>query len=143
VIILDTNVISELARAKPEATVVAWLDAQASTQVATTSITLAELLYGIARLPRGRRREQLAVAVDVLIHDDLGGRIHPFDADCADGYAAIVSNRDSLGRPISVLDAQIAAICTVHGAQLATRNTRDFDDTGIDVVDPWRFDDQG
>jgi toxin FitB len=137
VIILDTNVVSELARAKPDATVVAWLDAQPPTEIATTAITLAELLYGLARLPRGRRKEQLAIAIGRLVDDDLGGRVHPFAVDCADRYAVIVSTRERLGRPISVLDAQIAAICTTRGARLATRNTRDFDHTGIAVVDPW------
>ena len=138
-IVLDTNVVSELARRKPDPAVVAWLDAQQSNDIATSSITLAELLYGIARLPRGRRREQLAVAVAGLVHDDLGGRVHPFAVDCAERYALIVSARERLGRPISVLDAQIAAICRTHGAQLATRNTRDFEHTGVEVIDPWAY----
>jgi predicted nucleic acid-binding protein len=138
-IILDTNVVSELIRRQPDAAVVAWLDAQPSGDVATTAITVAELLYGVARLPRGRRKEQLAQAISDLVHDDLRGRVHPFAADSAERYAMIVSARERLGRPISVLDAQIAAICDTHGAHLATRNTRDFIHTGVDVVDPWTF----
>lgn len=136
-IILDTNVLSELVRSRPEAAVVAWLDAQPSSDVATTAITVAELLYGVARLPRGRRRQQLAAAIAALVDEDLGGRVHPFALDCAERYAVIVSARERLGRPISVLDAQIAAICSNHGALLVTRNTRDFEHTGVDVVDPW------
>jgi toxin FitB len=139
VIILDTNVVSELTRAKPDANVVAWLDAQPSAQVATTAITVAELLYGVARLPRGRRKEQLALAIEALVNDDLGGRVHAFGLGCAEGYAQIVSSRERMGRPISVLDAQIAAICNAHGADLATRNTRDFDHTGVEVTNPWTF----
>lgn len=138
-IVLDTNVVSELARRRPDASVMAWLDTQPSTEIATTAITVAELLYGVAKLPGGRRKEHLAIAVDELVHDDLGGRVHPFGAECADRYALIVSGRESLGRPISVLDAQIAAICRTHGARLATRNTRDFDHTGVEVIDPWTF----
>lgn len=138
-IVLDTNVVSELARRAPDAAVVAWLDSQPSTEITTTATTLAELLYGIARLPRGRRKEQIAIAVDELVHDDLDGRVHAFGPECADRYAVIVSSRESLGRPIGVLDAQIAAICRTHGARLATRNARDFDHTGVEIVDPWSF----
>ena len=136
-IVLDTNVVSELARKKPDAAVVAWLDAQPSAEVATTAITLAELLYGLARLPRGRRREQIAVAIAGLVDDDLDGRVLAFGEDCAERYALIVTARERRGRPISVLDAQIAAICTTQGARLATRNTRDFEHTGVELIDPW------
>lgn len=136
-IVLDTNVLSELARPRPDAAVVAWLDALPSTEVATTAVTVAELLYGVSRLPRGRRRRELAVAVESLVREDLGGRAHPFSLESADTYAQIVSGRERRGRPISVLDAQIAAICRTRGDSLATRNVRDFEHTGVEIVDPW------
>lgn len=136
-IVVDTNVLSELARPRPDAAVMAWLDALPSTEVATTAITLAELLYGVTRLPRGRRRTELGIAVAALVREDLGGRVLPFAAESSDHYAEIVSARERLGRPISVLDAQIAAVCRAHHASVATRNTRDFEHTGVEVLDPW------
>jgi predicted nucleic acid-binding protein len=139
VILLDTNVISELIRPKPDEGVTEWLDSLDATAVATTAITAAELLYGIARLPDGKRKERLNEAIHGLIEDDLGGRVAPFDAAAATRYAALVSDRDKAGRPISMADAQIAAICLGLGATLATRNTSDFEDTGIGLLDPWQL----
>jgi len=143
VIVLDTNVLSELVRRDPDPAVLSWLDAQPPGDVATTAIIVAELLYGVARLPAGRRREQLAGAVAALVDEDLGGRVHPFGMECAEGYAVVVSSRERAGRPISVLDAQIAAICLAHEARLATRNTRDFEHTGVELINPWRSATQG
>ena len=140
-IILDTNVISELARTNPEANVVAWLDSLPAADVATTAITAAELLYGVARLPDGRRRAALAETIAALISEDFRGRVEPFDNLAAEQYAAVVVGREKRGRPISMADAQIAAICRVHSATLATRNTGDFTDTGIDLINPWDVDD--
>jgi toxin FitB len=139
VILLDTNVISELIRPKPDEGVTEWLDSLDPAAVATTAITAAELLYGIARLPAGKRKERLNEAIHGLIEDDLGGRVAPFDAAAAARYAALVSDRDKAGRPISMADAQIAAICLGLGATLATRNTSDFEDTGIGLLDPWQL----
>jgi predicted nucleic acid-binding protein len=137
VIILDTNVISELARINPEPNVVTWLDSQPGAEVATTAITAAELLYGVARLPDGRRRAALAETIGALITEDFADRVRPFDGPAAEQYAAVVVGREKKGRPISTADAQIAAICRVHSARLATRNTGDFIDTGIDLINPW------
>jgi toxin FitB len=137
VIILDTNVISELARTDPEPNVVSWLDSLPAAEVATTAITSAELLYGVARLPKGRRRAALAEAIDALINEDFRDRVQPFDGLAAEQYATVVVGREKKGRPISTADAQIAAICRVHSAGLATRNTGDFTDTGIDLINPW------
>jgi toxin FitB len=137
VILLDTNVLSELIRPEPNGGVTEWLDSLDSSAVATTAITAAELLYGVARLPEGQRRERLSEAVQGLLADDLEGRAEPFDAAAAAHYAAIVSDRERAGRPISTADAQIAAICRGLGATLATRNTGDFEGTGIDLLDPW------
>jgi toxin FitB len=137
VIILDTNVISELARIDPQPNVVTWLDSQPAAEIATTAVTAAELLSGAARLPDGRRRAALAEIIDALINEDFRDRVQPFDSQAAGRYGAVVAGREKLGRPISMADAQIAAICSVHGATLATRNTGDFTDTGISLINPW------
>lgn len=136
-IVLDTNVLSELIRSEPDEGVVRWLDSCDVSAVATTSITAAEMLYGVARLPAGRRKKQLREAVRGLIEEDLDDHVEPFDVTAASHYAALVSDRETAGRPISVADAQIAAICRKLGATLATRNIRDFEGTGIDLLDPW------
>jgi predicted nucleic acid-binding protein len=136
-IILDSNVLSELTRAQPNEAVLTWADSVHGPAAATTAITVAELLYGVARLPDGRRKASSHDAVRQLIDVDLGGRAHPFDYAAAVQYAAIVSDREAAGRPISVSDAQIAAICRSRGATLATRNTKDFDDTGVDLANPF------
>jgi predicted nucleic acid-binding protein len=137
VIILDSNVLSELTRAEPDQAVLAWADSVHGPTAATTAVTVAEVLYGVVRLPDGRRKAKLHDAVRQLIDVDLGGRAHPFDYAAAVQYAAIVTDRASAGRPISVSDAQIAAICRSRGAILATRNTKDFDGTGIELVNPF------
>jgi predicted nucleic acid-binding protein len=136
-IILDTNVLSELMRRRPAARVVGWVDEQDASTLAITAVTVAELLYGIARLAGGARKAKLAAAADVLVREDFAGRVLPFDNSAAERYAELVAERDRNGRPISVADGQIAAICRSHDASLATRNGRDFDATGITVVDPW------
>ena len=138
-IVLDTNVISELTRQVPEPAVLSWLNAWPAAEVATTAITAAELLYGIARLPGGHRKTALSAAVHGLLADDFRGRVLPFDDRAAPQYAGIVSGRDRLGRPIGVADAQIAAICRASGAELATRNVDDFEDTGIGLINPWKL----
>jgi predicted nucleic acid-binding protein len=138
VIILDTNVLSELTRPEPNQGVLNWADSVHGPEAGTTAITVAELLYGIARLPDGRRRELLDAAIHQLIDIDLGGRTYSFDVTAATHYAAIVADREAAGHPISVSDAQIAAICRSLKATLATRNTRDFQGTGVKLIDPWR-----
>jgi hypothetical protein len=137
-IVVDTNVISELTRQAPAPEVVAWLDSLAADEVATTAITAAELLDGVQRLPDGRRKTELAAAVHGLLSDDFQGRVLAFDEPAASRYAAIVTRRERLGRTIGVADAQIAAICRDIGATLATRNTDDFEETGIDLINPWK-----
>ncbi len=135
-IVVDTNVTSELMRPLPSPAVTAWVRARSATELYTTSITLAEVRYGIERLPDGRRRDLLrATAKDVF--SAFADHVLVFDATAAVEYAEIVSSRDRAGAPIDGFDAQIAAICRAHGATLATRNVKDFHDTGIDVTDPW------
>jgi toxin FitB len=136
-IVVDTSVISELTRPTPAPEVVWWLDSLAAGEVATTAISAAELLYGVARLPDGRRKTALSAAVHGLLSDDFGARVLAFDHPAAGRYAEIVSRRERLGRPIGIADAQIAAICNTVGATLATRNTADFEDTGIELFNPW------
>ena len=136
-IILDTNVLSELIRSEPDKNVITWLDALPPSEIATTSITTAELWYGVAKLPSGRRKEVLTQRVRKLFNEYLPGRIEPFDNDCAERYAMVVTMREAAGRPISIPDAQIAAICRTAHATLATRNTKDFVGVGIELINPW------
>ena len=137
-IFLDTNVLSELARRAPDAGVVTWLDALDASQVGTTAICVAELLYGVARLPAGRRKTRLGEAIRGLLDEEFGPRVAPFDETAATFYAAIVTRREKAGRPVSIADAQIAAICLAHDATLASRKVKDFEMTGVTVVDPWQ-----
>jgi toxin FitB len=136
-IILDTNVLSELMRLKPTPKVVAWVARQPATELFTTSITEAEIFYGIELVTKGKHREGLLAAAEAMFAEDLTGRIFGFEGDAAPVFSKIAAHRRALGRPIRHADAQIAAIAQVRGAKLATRNTADFEDCGIDVVDPW------
>ncbi|WP_353815703.1 type II toxin-antitoxin system VapC family toxin [Agromyces sp. SYSU T00266] len=137
-IVLDTNVISELFRPQPDARVVSWL-ATLTGEVAITTITLAELFAGVRRLPGGRRRSELEMAIDAALQPYRDSRsVLAFDERAAHRYADVLSDREHAGRPISMADAQIAAICLANGAACATRNVKDFADTGVDVIDPWR-----
>lgn len=136
-IVLDTNVVSELMRKAPEPEVVRWVDTFDAADVFLTSVTAAELMYGVARLPEGRRKERLSFDVRALLSEDFGDQILPFDELAAFEYASIVAARERSGRPISMADAQIAGICRRWSAGVATRNVDDFADTGIQVVNPW------
>jgi predicted nucleic acid-binding protein len=138
VIVLDTNVVSEGAKRMPSEIVLSWLDAQIPSAVFTTTITLAEVLYGIEALPPGKRRTRLLAAAEKMFAQDFAGRILPFDEDAARLYATIVASRNAVGRPISQLDAMIAAIARTHRATVATRNTADFEHCGIQLVNPWK-----
>jgi predicted nucleic acid-binding protein len=135
VIVLDTNVVSELMRGRPHARVIEWVDSHDG--LAITAITAAELLHGVRRLPDGARKAALDAAVRDVIYRDFADRVLPFDTAAAEQYAEITTDRERLRRPVSAADAQIAAICRARGAGLATRNVRDFDRTGIEVFDPW------
>lgn len=137
-IVLDTNVLSEAWRARPSAAVMAWMRAQPVTTLYTTTITEAELLYGIALLPEGRRRRSLEALAEFVLMEELGGRILPFDSAAAREYADIAATRQRNGRPIAEADAQIAAIARSRGAAVATRNTEDFAGCRISIIDPWR-----
>ncbi|MCC5886005.1 MAG: type II toxin-antitoxin system VapC family toxin [Gammaproteobacteria bacterium] len=137
-IILDTNVVSEMLRPSPAATVETWLAGQDGADVYLTSISEAELRYGVAVLTDGRKRKALAAAIAGMLSEDFRDRILPFDSAAAEQYANIGAARRAAGRPISQFDCQIAAIARAHGAALATRNVGDFNGCGIDVIDPWQ-----
>jgi len=137
VILLDTNVLSELMRPAPDAAVERWLTAQPDTSMFISAITEAELRYGAALLPSGKRRSTLTAEIEGMLDEDFGGRILPFDRLAAQAFAAIAADRRAAGRPISQADAQIAAITRSRGASLATRNVPDFDGCGIQVINPW------
>ena len=136
-IVLDTNVVSELMRKDAAAEVVAWVDRHPGDQVFVTAVTAAELLHGVARLPDGRRKQSLAAKVRDLINVDFEDHVLPFSSESAHHYAEIVASREQSGRPISMADAQIAAICRQYDLGLGTRNTKDFADTGIRTINPW------
>jgi predicted nucleic acid-binding protein len=138
VIILDTNVISELLTPSPNTLVIEWLSAQPPMSVFTTAVTEAEILYGLRLLPEGRRRHDLEEAIAPIFGEDLAGRVLPFDRDAADLYATIATDRRRAGRPISQFDAQIAAIALSRGASVATRNVPDFAGIGLVIVNPWK-----
>ncbi|MGH9064552.1 MAG: type II toxin-antitoxin system VapC family toxin [Acidimicrobiales bacterium] len=133
-IVIDTNVVSEMERDEPDRKVLAWSETVG--RLHTTAVTLAEVDYGIARLPEGRRTDRLA-ATAARVFADFDEVIVAFDAPAARRYGGIVAGRERAGRPIATADAQIAAICAAQGATLATRNTGDFDGTGISLVNPW------
>jgi toxin FitB len=138
VIVLDTNVISELARAQADPVVVAWADAQAMDALCTTAITEAELLYWLSLMARGGRRDALTRGMLTAFGGLLGGRILPFDRRAAAEYADWAATRRRAGKPVGVADLQIAAIARARGAQaIATRNIADFEGCGVSLVDPW------
>ena len=136
-IILDTNVISELLAPRPNPSVEAWLGAQSPASVFTTTVTEAEILFGLRLLPTGKRRRDLEAAVQPIFAEDFAGRILPLDSVAAAAYADLAVARRRAGRPISQFDAQIAAIALSRGSALATRNLTDFEGVGIALVDPW------
>jgi toxin FitB len=138
-IVLDTNVVSEMMRPAPDATVLNWLNAQVADELWLNSVVVSELLFGIARLPGGARKRQLADTFAAMLSEDFVGRILSFDLEAAVIYAELVAVREAKGRPVAMADAQIAAICLAHGAKLATRNTKHFEGLGLVLVNPWEF----
>jgi predicted nucleic acid-binding protein len=137
-IVLDTNIISELLRPAPNKQVEAWLSAQDGENVYFTTVGEAELRYGLALLPAGKRRNALSKAVEEILDEDFQDRILAFDRAAARAYAVIAAARRAAGRPISQFDCQIAAITRANEAVLAIRNTADFEGCGIRLIDPWK-----
>lgn len=136
-IVLDTNVLSELMRPVPAPVVMRWIAGHAATSLFTTTVTQAEILYGLELLAEGRRRNRLGTVIEAIFREDLRDRILPFDSPAARAYAPIVVARRRSGRPISQMDAQIAAIARSREATVATRNVVDFEGCGVEVVDPF------
>ena len=138
-ILLDTNVLSELMRPIPDPHVVRWLDAWLEWDVWISAVTVAEIRLGISLLPAGKRKKLLLDLAEQMFQEDFPGRCLPFDCEAAGEYALIVSERNRKGHPIRVEDAQIASIAKTADLTLATRNTKDFSDiTGLKLVDPWK-----
>lgn len=136
-IVLDTNVISEIFRPQPDPRVLTWLESLTD-DVAITTITLAELLAGVRRLPDGRRKTELEVALGAALQPYRNTRaLLVFDDAAAEEYAEVLLARELAGLPISMADAQIAAICRANDSICATRNEKDFISTGVEVVNPW------
>ncbi len=136
-VLLDTNIVSEVIKDAVDARVALWLTGQPKDNLFLCSVTEAELRFGVAILPVGRRRDALANLIEGILTEDFAGRIVPFDSRAAIAYATVSAARRLAGRPISVADAQIAAVARAHGAAIATRNARDFEGCGVVVIDPW------
>jgi predicted nucleic acid-binding protein len=137
VIILDTNVISEVLRPLPDGRAARWIEARLLEELYTTAVCQAEMLLGLALMPAGRRRDDLAQRMDAFFGRAFLNRILAFDSASAPQYATIVARRREIGRPIEQSDAQIAAICHLHGAALATRDAGGFEGLEIEIVNPW------
>ena len=136
-IILDTNVLSELLRPKPSARIALWVEEQPRNEVFTTSVTEAEIFYDIELLPKGKRREALLAAAESMFSEDFAGQILSFDSDAARAYSRVAARRRGLGKPIAYPDGQIAAIANLYRAVVATRNVADFENCDIRIIDPW------
>ena len=134
---IDTNVASELMRPEPTPAVADWIAQRDAQDMYLTAVTEAELRYGVAILPVGRRRNTLEAAMTRWLDQGFGERVLPFDSSAARAYAEIAAARRQAGRKIGEADCQIAAICRSRGAVLVTRNVRHFSGTGVEVVDPW------
>ena len=139
-IVLDTNVLSELMRQQPAAAVLTWANQLSAQDVAITAMNEAEILQGIARLPDSQRRQQLQQGWETLLSTVFQQQVLPFNSAAAQWFAALVSHREGLGRPISTADAVIAATALAHDGQLATRDTADFDAIGLKLINPWDLD---
>jgi predicted nucleic acid-binding protein len=136
-VLLDTNVISEIIRERPDPAVLTWLRAHPREEFWTSSVVVAELLSGIDLMPAGRKQRALREAVEGMIAEDLRGQILKFDVSAARHYGQILATRQQIGRPTKEMDALIAATALANGASLATRNTSDFENCGIQLVNPW------
>lgn len=136
-IVIDTNVLSEITRVRPSAAVRTWFDTQPRQELFLSAPVLAELRYGVELLPPGRRRDLLDSAIQQLVNKGFPDRVLPVDRDVAHEFGRIVAARDRLGRPLGAMDGLIAATAIVHGAAVATRDVADFMDLGIDVINPF------
>ena len=137
-IVLDTNVISETHKPRPDPAVLAWLNAQDLTNLYLTAVTAGELVFGVSCLDPGRRRTALGASVRAILDEDFSGRILPYDGVAAVIYGERIAEARRRGHTIGIADGQIGAITLAHkGALLATRDRSPFDALGVDVIDPW------
>ena len=136
-IVLDTNVLSELMKWQPNKSVIRWAGKHQATSLFITTLTQAEILYDLEILPVGKRRTELKKAAKAMLDEDFAERILPFDTNAARLFAVIAAKRKAIGRPISQIDAQIAAITRSYNATLATRNVDDFAECEIKIINPW------
>lgn len=136
-IVLDTNVVSELMRAAPDAHLLRWFSSQAAEDLHLTAVTMAELLYGIELISTGRRRDAVRAGAEKMFEGAFADRVLAFEDRAARAFSQIASARRRQGKPIGEFDAQIAAITRVHGATLATRNPYVFEGCGVRLVNPW------
>jgi toxin FitB len=140
-IVLDTNVVSEPLKSEPDANVIRWLSKQAPETLFITAITSAELRSGVELMPRGRRRDALANAIDSEVLTLFDGRVLAFDSECAMPFGLIIAKANKAGNRIGFPDAAIAAISLLHGFQVATRNVNGFAATGVKIINPWMAND--
>jgi hypothetical protein len=138
-ILLDTNVISEIFRPRPDRRVISWIDAQPSASLYLCTPVLAELRFGIERLPAGARKQRLRQVIDLVEVELYRDRVLVFDSSAAAAYGRIAASREKGGESIQQMDALIAAIASVHGAAIATRNTRDFGGVGVELINPFEL----
>lgn len=136
-IVLDTNVVTEMMKASPAPVVVAWLNDQETSALFLTTVTIGEISYGLRVLPQGRRRLLLEQGFERVVEEAFTGRILDFDEKAARRYGDVMGRRRKIGRPLSILDGQIAAIARVNGGAVATRNVWDFVECGVEVIDPF------
>lgn len=136
-ILLDTNVVSAVMARSPDTVVVEWLDRQDTLTLFVSAVTIAEIHYGLEILPEGRRRRSLEDRFGRFVAEGFSGRVVAFEERAAHLYGEIMAARRGAGRPMSILDGQIAAIARAHRLAVATRNVRDFELCGLEVVDPF------
>jgi len=135
-ILLDTNVVSEPLRSKPSSKVIEWLDSQAAETLHLSTVSYAELRFGVLRLPHGKRKKDLVAEVEQVLNL-FKDRILTFDLEAAEHLAQILASTEKIGRKTPAPDAYIAAIAMAHGFAVATRNVDHFRDTGVSVINPW------
>ena len=136
-IILDTNIVSEMMRTVPAPAVTAWLNDQDVSLLFLTAVTVGEIRYGLRILPQGKRRRSLEEGFERILADAFAGRILAFDEAAAQRYGEVMGRRKEIGRPLDVLDGQIAAIAWSNGCSVATRNVQDFIECGVEIINPF------
>ncbi len=136
-LVLDTNMLSEIMRPEPERKVADWIVRQQSDELFTAAVCQAEILSGLAVMPSGRRRTELEDAARAMFTDDFDGRVLPFDIEAASAYAKVFATRRKAGRPSGTIDLMLAAIARARGASVVTRNVADFEGVGVEIINPW------